>query len=141
MCGHNEKRCTGCKLLSIPKINHTNCIDGVIGVSNTILQVHLDHGLFSDISNTVIYNALQETITLADSTKIIEKDQLFKFGYIGRIEKSKGIETLLNACNRLKELNINFKLYVAGRGEESYLEHIKSKWPLENVEYLGQCRV
>lgn len=137
MCGHNEKRCTGCKLLSIPKIYHANCIDGVIGVSNTILQVHLDHGLFSNISSTVIYNALQETITLADSTKIKEKDQLFKFGYIGRIEKSKGIETLLNACSRLKELNINFKLYVAGRGDESYLEYIKNKWPLDNIEYLG----
>jgi len=137
MCGHNEKRCTGCKLLSIPKINHSNSIDGVIGVSNTILQVHLDHGLFSNISSRVIYNALQDTITLADSPKILEKDKIFKFGYIGRIEKSKGIETLLSACSKLKELNINFKLYVAGRGEESYLEHLKSKWPLDNIEYLG----
>jgi len=137
MCGHNENRCAGCKLLSIPKINHSNCVDGVIGVSNTILQVHLDHGLFSNISSRVIYNALQDTITLADSARKIEKDKIFNFGYIGRIEKSKGIETLLIACRKLKELDINFKLYVAGRGEESYLEHLKSKWPLDNIEYLG----
>lgn len=137
MCGHNDKRCKGCKLLSAPKINNAKSIDAVIGVSKTVLQVHKDHGLFKDIDTKVIYNSLQENIKPATGIQNISEEKTFTFGYIGRIEKSKGIETLLKACNKLNEQNYKFKLLVAGRGDEDYLDYLKKTWPLENIEYLG----
>lgn len=137
MCGHNDERCKGCKLLSAPRIKHAMHINGVIGVSKAVLKIHQEHGLFNNANTRVIYNSLQETIKPIKKIKQKDPSQVFNFGYIGRIEKSKGIETLLKACKKLQENNHKFKLLVAGRGEDGYLDYLKKIWPLENVEYLG----
>ncbi len=59
------------------------------------------------------------------------KDE-FVLGYLGRLSEDKGIPVLIEACEKLKSKNINFKLLIGGNGP--LVDFIKSK---SYVEYLG----
>ncbi len=57
---------------------------------------------------------------------------VFRIGYLGRLTEDKGIEILLNACDKLKEKGFKYKLIVGGKGPlESKLRQ------RTDVEFLG----
>lgn len=136
-CGLKSARCTGCQLLTAPRRAHLTAVDGVIGVSHSVLSLHLEHGLFRDRPARVIYNALPPTLKIR--TQLPERDaqHVFTFGYLGRVEPSKGIETLLRAVSELDGSGRPFRLLVAGRADPAYLKELRRRWPLANVTYLG----
>lgn len=49
----------------------------------------------------------------------------FNFLFIGRLEKVKGVDVLIEACKILKKRNINFKVYILGNG--SLMQNIKAQ--------------
>lgn len=136
-CGFRSDRCTGCRLLTAPRHTHLSSVDAVISVSRSLLETHRLHGLFEDIPAAVIYNALQPAFRIQDHVRERDDDHIFTFGYLGRVERSKGIETFLDAAARLQAQGSRFRLRVAGRVEPGYLEVLRRRWPLDNVEYLG----
>ncbi len=137
VCGMNKKRCFGCKTLSAPRIKHTKHISAVVAVSNAVLKAHQIHGMFNNIPTRVIYNALPEEFNPSKNKQVKKANKEFTFGYISRVEKAKGIETLLKACENLSNMGHKFKLLVAGNADQEYKEHLLNNWPLDNVEYLG----
>jgi glycosyltransferase involved in cell wall biosynthesis len=136
-CGLRSARCTGCKVLTAPRRRHVEAVDAVIGVSRSVLEFHRDHGLFGGVAATVIHNALKPSLSIRERVSARAAGAPFVFGYLGRIERSKGIETLLKAAARLEAGGARFRLLVAGRGDAHYVDELKRRWPLASVEYLG----
>ncbi len=135
-CGTQQDRCKSCKILSLPRWRHARHLSGVIGVSQSVLDTHIAHGLFTHIPRRAIYNALSPRFTIQDAPAIRSPGPM-TFGYLARIEKSKGIETLLEACAALAKKGHDFRLRVAGRGHPDYVDSLKRRFPLPQVSYEG----
>lgn len=136
-CGTREQRCTGCRVLTAPRHRHLAAVDAVISVSRSLLEFHQLHGLFADVPATVVYNALRPGFGIRDQLPARDGLADFTFGFLGRVERSKGIETLLEAAARLEANGARFRLRVAGRADAGYLAFLRRRWPLASVDYPG----
>ncbi|NNF15271.1 MAG: glycosyltransferase family 4 protein [Gammaproteobacteria bacterium] len=134
VCGLQSQRCTGCKVFTAPRHLHTNAADAVIGVSSAVLNRHLEHGLFSNRPTQVIHNALKSELNISAPTL---RNDVVTFGYLGRIEPSKGIETLLAAATRVQQQGQRCRLLIAGRGNPAYVAQLQQRWPLHDIEFCG----
>ncbi|MDH3533250.1 MAG: glycosyltransferase [Gammaproteobacteria bacterium] len=134
-CGTRDERCAGCRVLTTPRWRHLESVDAVISVSRSLLTFHRLHGLFTDVPATVIHNALRAGFGIR--REVAPRDGEFTFGYLGRVERSKGIETLLAAAAELAAAGLRFRVRVAGRGDAGYIDSLRQRWPLDNVEYVG----
>ena len=56
-------------------------------------------------------------------------------GFMGRLNKNKGIEDLLDVFSELDQTK--YVLFVAGSGKSGYLKKIKSKYTSKSIEFLG----
>ena len=136
-CGFQSERCTSCRVLTAPRRLHLASADGVIGVSKAVLELHRAHGLFANRPAAVIYNALKPALEIRTQPPDRSDDDIFTLGYLGRVERSKGVETLLEAARQLEQGGARFRLLIAGRGDPDYLLELRRRWPLASVEYLG----
>jgi len=136
-CGFRELRCTNCKVLTVPRHRHLAAVDAVISVSRSLLDFHRLHGLFTDVPATVIHNALRPELKIRTRVATRSDDDVFTFGYLGRVERSKGIETLLAAAGELEARGGRFRLRVAGRADPVYIESLRQRWPLTNIDFVG----
>jgi glycosyltransferase involved in cell wall biosynthesis len=94
---------------------HRRChhgIRGVTAVGTDILSRHEQAGFFQEVPQTlrrVIWNPILPPTGTTQRRKCKE----ISFGYLGRIEPSKGIDVLLQACRRLPKEG--WRLTVAGQ--------------------------
>ncbi len=133
-----ERRCADCQILTTPRKPHTEYASGVIAVSESVLTQHRRHGVFCTTPAKIIGNALRSDLKRIDRVSE-DSTRPTTFGYIGRLESAKGIETLLRAVTTLNERGRKFAVRLAGSGDAQYVAHLKQAWPLANVEYLGFC--
>lgn len=133
-----EKQCMECVCFSVIKKTKSQSVDSVVGISNFILKNHLDKGYFKPSAKKVIYNGFDTTKEI--SLKSNFKNQTFlKFGFIGQVNKAKGIEILIQVLAGFRDYN-NWKLYIAGRVESSYKDFLLSFLPDEKVEFMGYVK-
>jgi glycosyltransferase involved in cell wall biosynthesis len=91
------------------------------------------------VPTTVIYNISgtikppQPPLQQALNGEKIASDLVF--GFIGRVEKEKGIETLLMATGQLRQSN--WKLKVAGKGLDGYVQKLAERFSDPRIEWLG----
>jgi len=128
-----ERQCADCKILRVSYRRKVAQLDGVVGVSNFILDKLSKLGYFREVPRkTVIHNPpyakLLDAITKVSPSKIV------KFGYLGTIAASKGIELLLEEISKLE---CDFTLIVAGSGEGDYVERLKSKYANDRIKFIG----
>jgi glycosyltransferase involved in cell wall biosynthesis len=87
----------------------------------------------------VIYNIhrtiqpLRPSLQQAPSGEQISSDLVF--GFIGRIEEEKGIETLLLATGQLRQSN--WRLKIAGKGLAGYVQELSERYSDPRIEWLG----
>jgi glycosyltransferase involved in cell wall biosynthesis len=133
--------CLACRITE-PKRWYSRNVFSVIGVSHDVLQRHIDLGFFSHIPpnrRTVIWSMPPIAIRSRPSRPA---DSPFTIGFIGRIVREKGLETLLDAVRRIAvehpQLK-NWRLKVAGKVfpplDENALRNQAAGLP---VEWLGQ---
>jgi glycosyltransferase involved in cell wall biosynthesis len=126
--------CTSCSVYGAPKKLTSRLPDVVIGVSRFVVQRHRELGFFAGVRPAVVYNGS----AYEPPRERIPRDPgaPLRVGFVGRVEPVKGIEVLLSALSRLPA--DRWRLRVAGRpNEASYLEDLKRRFPLPQVEYLG----
>ena len=125
------KRCPSCKATSFSKRYFSKYVNGVVGISQFILDCHTSFNVFSKAKNkAVIFNPVKKTSTNT------EHKVNHAIGFIGTIHPSKGIEVLIKAfakCN----LN-NYQLLVAGSGDSTYIEYLKQLAGNSKVTFLGR---
>lgn len=134
-------RCLECQLYSISKKIMSEHVSAVCGISQFILQKHLQEGYFKNaLIKKVIYNAVAKTplVTSSNASSTGEKTNSIKFGFVGQISPAKGIETL---CKVFKENAESFKthtLHIYGKSTNQFYEdYLKATYSHKNIVFEG----
>ena len=122
--------CNDCNFLSIPKKKDSSKVNYLIGISNYILSDHIDKGYFKGVQNEVIFNGFE-----TQKKRINSREVTNVFGFIGQVNKTKGIELILESFSNLSESS--WKLLIAGTVDEKYLKHLNKINNSIQIEYLG----
>jgi glycosyltransferase involved in cell wall biosynthesis len=129
-----EKQCGKCKAFRLCHKSLSNNVNCVVGVSDFVLQHHLQNGLFlkTEIKTSII-NAKQFNIS-AMKRNVVKKGNI-RFGYIGALVQAKGVEVLLQTFSDLSAFD-NINLAVAGSGSVDYVRGLK-KYEGKNISFVG----
>lgn len=126
-------QCLQCKLFRLPHPSLSNRVNAVVGVSQFILNKHLQHGFFQQVPHRrVIYNARRLNPTLLSAQQ--DQPHALTFGFLGTLAPAKGIELLLETFASLSLPDA--KLYVGGKGQEEY-EHSLKRYASDSIHFLG----
>lgn len=130
-----ERRCVECLPYALPRYRLSNLVEAVVGVSHFILERHLEFGYFKAVSlKRVIPNSYAPEWP-THPPRAAERSPPVRFGYLGQLNASKGIETLLSNVLRLREGT--WSLTIAGRGPSAYESHLRAKYGVQAIEFLG----
>lgn len=129
-----RRQCLRCRFVSWPKKRASSIVDAVVGISDSILQTHLQLGFFS---TTGIKTCIPNPVTLTAVGRVPEgpKEKL-RFGYVGQLEVSKGVEHLLRAFKSLNPPRAELRLF--GRGPTvEYERWLKDQFNLPAIRFMG----
>lgn len=129
-----EKRCLSCKVLTIGRRRLSRLPDSIVSVSTHALHEHIRRHYFEDLPAAVIYN-IQNAFKPSPALNGEHLSGDLVFGFIGRVEEEKGIETLLAATRRLP--SSNWKLKIAGKGLDGYVDRLANQFRDPRIEWLG----
>lgn len=121
-----------CKVWSFLKKRESHLVDAFLSISDHMRDSHVRQGFFRNASTKTIYNPI--TLPTDAAPRSREGSTGPVFGFIGRLDESKGIETLLQAFNSLGEQH---HLVIAGTGDEAYLKALRAKASHRNIEFVG----
>jgi glycosyltransferase involved in cell wall biosynthesis len=110
-------RHAACRLLSSPKRALHDRIGAVAAVSRTVLDSHLEHGLFAHLAprrRRVVWNPAQLARSAPRAPR--PRSEPLRFGFLGRLAGEKGLGPLLAACRHLPATG--WTLRIAGEGGE-----------------------
>lgn len=139
LCGHGEQRCTECRVLTWPRFKHAQAVDAVVGVSQAILKLHQDHGLFQQTRADVIYNGLDAQVLSAPPAPWTDSAVL-RLGFLGRLDQAKGVDVLLRAAQLLKQQGVALRLVLGGRGSDAQITAWKDQFADLDIEWRGHIK-
>jgi glycosyltransferase involved in cell wall biosynthesis len=136
----NGRKChprhAACRMLSSPKRALHDCIDAVAAVSRTVLDGHVDHGLFSHLPparRRVVWNPAQVSRGAPRAPRA--RTAPLRFGFLGRLVGEKGLGALLSACRMLP--STGWTLRIAGAGpERAHFEEQAYGMPVHFAGYV-----
>jgi glycosyltransferase involved in cell wall biosynthesis len=129
--------CRSCAGYSWTRKHQSRQVDGVVGVSQYILDRHVQAGVFPDRPLTrTILNALTHEPPPDIPVPMTSRGGKLTLGFIGRVEQVKGIEALLQAFSGLA--GFECELLVAGEGVSAYVAELKARFPQPNIVFLGR---
>jgi glycosyltransferase involved in cell wall biosynthesis len=134
--GNCAGQCGSCRLLRLPHRGASNRLSAVIGVSRFILDRHLDEGYFGNVPIQRVINNARDAKTLGIDINAQRASGPMRFGYIGRLDPSKGVELLLEAFFRADTGDA--ELWIAGTGNANYMQFLQETWGGERVKFLGR---
>lgn len=112
-----ERQCFSCRIMRWLHPQFSKKVTAVVGVSEFILNHHLQHGYFRGVPiRRVIHNARNNQQALFTTCR--EQDGIVRFGFIGTLHQSKGIELLLRTFKEIGKNN--WELHIAGSGVTNY---------------------
>jgi glycosyltransferase involved in cell wall biosynthesis len=132
--GHSCKHtCMSCGLLTVNRQRATRWLNAVVGVSQRVLDIHVELGLFADTPlRTVILNASTAALTPHPHTG---PDTEVTFGFIGRLTVEKGIDNLVQAWAAVPRDHA--RLLIAGHASDQEQQRLKAMAPDARIEFLG----
>lgn len=134
-----QQACGSCKPFRLRHPSLSNHVAGVLAVSQSILDTHLNAGLFRDSRfKRVIYNA-QDLPPPPPRAPLADQQRPLVFGFIGGLTEVKGIRPLIEAFNAAAQQIPGITLQVAGTGEPGYEAQLKSLAPEHVVRFLGKA--
>lgn len=129
-----EHTCPSCELLTYHRRRATHWLSAVVGVSERVLSIHTDLGLFADTPiRTVIHNASTAPPTTPHPRPLCTGE--VTFGFIGRLTEEKGIENLMRALAMLPR--DRFRTLIAGRVSDDEQQRLKEIAGEARVEFMG----
>jgi glycosyltransferase involved in cell wall biosynthesis len=135
--GNCAGQCVRCRMLRLPHRRLSNQVSAVVGVSGFILDRHLEQGYFGDVPvRRVIYNARDGAELGLGAASSRERSGRLRFGFIGRLDPTKGVEYLLETF--AGAVLPDAELWIAGNGHEDYEQSLRSRYTCERVRFLGR---
>ena len=112
-----EAQCGSCRLFTAPGTHVSGHPQVVTGPSQFILDRHVEHGWFRDTTRRVVRNA--QVANSGDVTRESgDGEDPLRFGFLGRLAETKGLDRLLQAFVDLPEGSA--ELVIGGTGEPGY---------------------
>lgn len=129
-------QCGLCRLYGVPRQMQSHLPDVVMGVSRFILERHRQYGCFPGVKETVVYNAYERPANDLATSRQTTEDRPMRFGFLGRLHPSKGIESLVEAFATLP-IGVA-ELWIGGRGDDDFEARLKGHSAgREDVRWLG----
>lgn len=129
-----KRQCLSCRCMRFYHPQLSNKVSAVVGVSEFILNHHLQYGYFSETSiKKVIHNARNNSTALAVPRRT--PDGTTRFGFIGLLNQIKGIELLLKVFTEIAKED--WQLHIAGSGEASYDTFLRNSYKRDNIIFRG----
>lgn len=129
-----EHTCTSCGILTFHRRRATHWLSAVVGVSERVLSIHTDMGLFAETPiRTVIRNASTEPPREPYPRPICTTE--VTFGFIGRLTEEKGIDNLMRALDMLPRDRI--RMMIAGRVSDEEQRRLRALAPHARIEFMG----
>jgi len=132
-----QKQCLSCQMYSRPRIRASRHVDTVIGVSQFILEHHRKFTAFPKANQVVIYNGIKRGEPSSLRRRLIMDDKPgIRFGFLGKINESKGIQVLIDAFLNIEPNQA--ELWIAGKGLPEFEEKLKQQTKHRNdIQWLG----
>lgn len=116
-------QCRLCRMYALPRKYSTRHVGAVIGVSQFVLNRHIEFGYFPFATRHVIYNGI--TVDEQQILTARHEHRAFRFGFLGQIRPTKGLEQLIDAFSTIGANGI--ELHIAGRGDDEYEQRLRQK--------------
>ena len=130
-----KSRCLDCRVLTLNRKGLSRLPDSVVSVSQYTLNEHITRAYYEGVPATVVFNIHRAAPLQKETPDSEKKSGDLVFGFIGRIEEEKGIETLLMSTRLLQ--SSNWKLKIAGKGLDGYVQKLSKKYSDPRIEWLG----
>ncbi|HEL4242868.1 glycosyltransferase family 4 protein [Stenotrophomonas maltophilia] len=106
-----------------------NCF---VAISEYVREIHLRAGLFEHALASVIYNSVS-TPDRDYRPAALKAEKIY--GFIGRLDPSKGVEKVIEAARLLP----GRRWIIAGEGQSDYVDSLRRLAP-SNVDFIGKVR-
>lgn len=126
-----RKQCIPCRFASFFSRRESHKVDAVIGVSQYILNKHLENGFFK---NATIRKNIPNGVLVREHPEIERENTVI--GFMGAIVPFKGVEKLMADFCRLDDHNWTLKL--AGNGSDDYISSLKTRYNQNNIQFVGR---
>lgn len=127
-----ERQCDRCSARHGSKRRGCSIPHAVVGISDFILQKHLTHDYFSEVRvRRVVPNSYESSAPPNAATHPPDGSRV-RFGFLGRLHRTKGIEELLIGMRQLERDAI---LLVGGTGNPGYVKRLRAMAG-PNVQFL-----
>lgn len=131
-----KTQCNVCKCFSVVRKRMSRKVDAVVGISDYILQEHLNHGYFTNAAlRRVIPNSVKPS-GVKRKEEVLPRNSRNTIGYIGRLSPEKGIELMIEAF--IKARVHDSKLLIAGSGNKKYMDQLHERYERDDVSFLGK---
>jgi glycosyltransferase involved in cell wall biosynthesis len=135
-----RQQCAACSIFSFGRKRASERVDGVLGISQYILDRHRSHGFFSKSASVVIPEPISRDLFRAKEAC----GKPLRFGYLGVLSADKGLDILARAWSDAAVADCT--LSIGGRGKEDYVAGIKSRFApdvhfagwVESSQYLSE---
>jgi glycosyltransferase involved in cell wall biosynthesis len=108
--------CTRCATYGRARQQMAVLPDGVLAPSLDVLNRHLDHGWFNQVAHRrVIANSLPPDWPVVTQAVFPSPGEPLRFAFVGRLDASKGLDTLLEATRLLADLPL--EVHLGGGGD------------------------
>lgn len=133
------RQCATCRAFRLPHRRLSRRVQAVVGVSQFIVDRHRLLGYFDGVPiQRAIHNARAlRTLGIEDAPSA-PLHQGVRFGYIGRLDQSKGIEPLIAAF--LQADIPGSELWIAGSGQQGYEQRLRGLIRDSRIRLLGRQR-
>lgn len=132
-----KSQCAQCRIFHLPHRLLSRNVQAVVGVSRFMLDRHRSLGYFEGVPiQKVIHNARAPKALGIDVMSKPEPHAGFRFGYIGRLDPSKGIDLLIDAF--LSADLPDAELWIAGNGKQDYEDCLHDKVSDKRIRLMGR---
>jgi glycosyltransferase involved in cell wall biosynthesis len=132
-----QKQCPPCRIHTLPRKILCPYVDGVIGISNYLLTHHQHHQLFNKVAiKAIIHNPYSSDDAEPSFVTSPRHNGPLVFGFLGRLEKQKGVELLLEAFSAASNQH-NCSLLLAGEGDAAYKSTLRRQYSSPAIQFLG----
>ena len=149
-------QCLSCNLAKMPHKHFSNKLNGVVGISNSVLKKYASFGFFKDVGvKRTIYNArnpemigltaastLENALDLSSGANLNYPtherldNSIVRFGFMGNIAQMKGVELLLETFKA--HAPPNAELWIAGTGVEDYVQPLHARFGDSKTRFVGK---
>ncbi|SAK98632.1 group 1 glycosyl transferase [Caballeronia fortuita] len=130
-------QCGVCSLYAKPKQIASAQVNVAVGVSDFVLQKHVESGFFSRAAKTTVIHNCYQTKDSASVARAPQADNApLRLGMLGRVLPEKGLELLLDQL--FADQTLDWTLAIGGTGDQDYVDSLKTKYADPRVSFLGR---